>query len=168
MPPTLAQRVQAALAKVDERLGRGDIVGAREEIARGRELSTAEPRLAMAGLTGARWDDLQQVVQSMPDAAIQVLKHAHLRPRELRSTATSLTAEIYSPFSALGVPRLHEARKLNTVNKRELQKQYWKLARDLHPDKCDHEYAVPAMQALNKAFAHALPPSKADGKTKKH
>lgn len=51
MPPTLAQRVNAALAKVHERLQRGDIVGAREEIEEGRKLSISDPRLVMAGLT---------------------------------------------------------------------------------------------------------------------
>ena len=133
------------------------MVGARDEIQSGRTLSEAEPRLVMAGLTGAKWDALEEVVRTMPDAAIQVLKHAHLAPRELRSTASSLTASVYSPFSALGVPKLREARTLNTVNRQEINKRFRKLALELHPDRCDHEYAGPAMRALNKAFEKVLP-----------
>ena len=49
MPPTLAQRVNAALERVHERLQRGDIAGARIQLAKGRELSDKEPRLVMAG-----------------------------------------------------------------------------------------------------------------------
>ena len=75
------------------------------------------------------------------------------------TTATSLTGAVYSPFSAIGIPKLQHARTLNTVNKREMLKHYRKLALHLHPDKCDHEYAIPAMQALNKAFATILPPT---------
>jgi len=157
MPPTLAQRLHAALQKVHERLQRGDIVGARVDVAKGRALTAADARLAMAGLTEAKWDSLEEQVQTMPDAAIQVLKHAHCAHREARSTATSLTADVYSPFSALGVPKLREARTLNTVNKRELHKNYRRLALELHPDRCDHEYAIPAMAALNKAFEAVLP-----------
>ena len=67
---------------------------------------------------------------------------------------------MYSPFSALGVPKLREARTLNTVNKREMHKKFRKLALELHPDRCSHEYAKPAMQALNKAFALVLPSPK--------
>ena len=111
----------------------------------------------MAGLTEARWEALEQLTQSMPDAAIQVLKHAHLGSREVRSTASSLTASIYSPFSALGIPKLRQARVLNTVNRREVQKKYRRLALQLHPDRCDHEYAGAAMQALNKAFGLIMP-----------
>ena len=103
MPPTLAQRVKAALMRVHERLQRGDVTGAREELSKGRALSAKEPRLVMAGLTEARWDELQAVVESMPDAAVQVLKHAHLEAREHRTTETSLTALPYSPFSAIGI-----------------------------------------------------------------
>lgn len=57
-----------------------------------------------------------------------------------------------SPFSAIGIPRLAEARVLNTVNKRNMLKNFRKLAMQLHPDKCTHEMAVPAMQALNGAY----------------
>ena len=76
----------------------------------------------------------------MPAAATQVLKYA-----------------AFSPFSAIGIPRLARARALNTVNKRAMMKNYRKLALQLHPDKCDHEYAEPAMQALNLAYARAVP-----------
>ena len=93
----------------------------------------------------------------MPDAVIQVLKHAHIEGRETRSTATSLTADLYSPFSALGVPKLKQARTLNTVNKMEVHKRYRKLEYELNPERCEHEYALPAMQALNMAYAAVLP-----------
>jgi hypothetical protein len=159
MPPTLAQRVKAALMRVHERLQRGDVTGAREELSKGRALSAKEPRLVMAGLTEARWDELQAVVESMPDAAVQVLKHAHLEAREHRTTETSLTALPYSPFSAMGIAKLQEARTLNTVNKREIHKNYRRLALQLHPDKCEHEFAIPAMMALNKALAIIIPPA---------
>ena len=61
-----------------------------------------------------------------------------------------------SPFSAIGIPRLAEARLLNTVNKRNMLKNYRKLAMQLHPDKCDHVLANDAMQALNVAYDKAL------------
>jgi hypothetical protein len=147
MPPTLAQRVNAALERVHERLRRGDTKGASDEICRGRELCKADPRLVMAGLTEVKWEALEAVVRSMPDAAVQVLRHA------------STTADIYSPFSAIGVPKMAAARELNTVNKRDMLKKYRKLALQLHPDKCDHEYASEAMQALNKAYSIAVPAS---------
>ena len=57
-------------------------------------------------------------------------------PRHPRTTETSLTDAVYSPFSAIGVPKLQEARTLNTVNKREMLKNYRKLALQLHPDRC--------------------------------
>ena len=57
-----------------------------------------------------------------------------------------------SPFSALGVERLADARILNNVNRRTLLKKYRKLALELHPDRCDHELAVDAMQLLNTAY----------------
>lgn len=111
MPPTLAQRVNAALGRVHEQLQKGDREGAMAELGKGRTLSAQEPRLVMAGLTDAKWDKLEQTVSSMPDAALQVLKHA------------SLTADAYSPYSAIGIPKLAGARSLNTVNKREMLKK---------------------------------------------
>jgi hypothetical protein len=54
-----------------------------------------------------------------------------------------------SPFTAIGIPRVAAARVLNTVNKREMLKKFRKLAVQLHPDKCEHPIALPAMQALN-------------------
>ena len=35
--------------------------------------------------------------------------------------------------------------------------RYRKLALQLHPDKCSHQYASEAMQALNKAFSIIMP-----------
>lgn len=145
MPPTLAQRVNAALGRVHEKVMAGDQAAALEEIKKGRELCVKEPRLVMAGLTDARWDTLQATVESVPEAALQVLRHA------------STHATAYSPFSALGVPKLAAARELNTVNKREVLKKYRRLALQLHPDKCEHQYAEEAMVALNKAFAVLIP-----------
>ena len=57
-----------------------------------------------------------------------------------------------SPFTAIGIPRVAAARVLNTVNKREMLKKFRKLAVQLHPDKCEHPIALPAMQALNAAY----------------
>ena len=74
-------------------------------------------------------------------AAEQVLKHA-----------------VSSPFTALGVERQPQKRVLNTVNKRELLKNYRKLALKLHPDKCEHEMALPGMQALNAAYDKVTKP----------
>ena len=135
MPPTLAQRVNAVLEAVREKLNKGDQSGARAELVRGRDLAIKDPRLAMAGLTEAKFAELEEMVESMPEAALQVLKYA-----------------TFSPFSAIGIPKLARARVLNTVNKRAMLKGYRRLAMQLHPDKCDHEYAKPAMQALNAAF----------------
>ena len=56
--------------------------------------------------------------------------------------------------------KLQAARTLNTVNKREIHKNYRRLALQLHPDKCEHAYAIPAMVALNKALATVIPPAK--------
>lgn len=145
MPPTLAQRVHAALGKVHDQLQVGDTDGAMLAIMRGRELCTADPRLVLAGLTEARWAALEETVASMPEAAVQVLRHA------------SMSAAVYSPYSAIGIPKLQGARTLNTVNRREMMKRYRKLALQLHPDKCDHEYAEKAMQALNKAYSILMP-----------
>ena len=145
MPPTLAQRVNAAVGRVHEKVLEGNQAAALEEIRKGRELSANDPRLVMAGLTDVRWDNLQATVDTLPEAALQVLRHA------------STHAVVYSPFSALGVPKLAAARELNSVNRREVLKRYRKLALQLHPDKCEHEYAEMAMQALNKALAVLFP-----------
>ena len=85
-----------------------------------------------------------QVLPELPPAALQVLKHAPT-----------------SPFSALGVERLAEARSLNAVNRKYLLKKYRKLALELHPDRCDHCMAVDAMQALNAAFDKVMPQARA-------
>ena len=86
---------------------------------------------------------LEDMIQTMPMAAEQVLKYA-----------------TNSPFSALGIERLQQARVLNTVNKRALLKNYRRLALQLHPDKCDHEMALDGMQALNQAYDKITIPPK--------
>ena len=91
-----------------------------------------------AGLTAEKFAELEQTIASMPPAAMQTLKYA-----------------TFSPFSALGIARRAEERVLNTVNKKNLLKGYRKLALRLHPDKCDHPFALPAMQALNLAYDKA-------------
>ena len=84
---------------------------------------------------------LDEMIGTMPRAAEQVLKNS-----------TS------SPFSALGIERQHQARILNTVNKRALLKNYRKLALRLHPDKCEHEVnsmRLPYRHTCTHAHAHA-------------
>ena len=70
---------------------------------------------------------------------MQVLKHAPSRP-----------------FSALGAERLAGAKSLNNASRQELIKKYRRLAMELHPDRCDHQMANEAMQALNAAYERAL------------
>ena len=65
----------------------------------------------MAGLTEAKFAELEETVDSMPPAALQVLKYA-----------------TFSPFSAIGIPKLAKNRVLNTVNKRQMLKGYRRLA----------------------------------------
>lgn len=48
--------------------------------------------------------------------------------------------------------RALQARVLNAANKKKLLKSYRKLALELHPDRCAHELACVAMQALNDAY----------------
>ena len=90
---------------------------------------------------------LEDMIQTMPMAAEQVLKFADK-----------------SPFSALGIERLQQARMLNTVNKRALLKNYRRLALQLHPDKCDHEMVSPRLHTHSQRFAAAgrrIPPGAA-------
>ena len=75
-------------------------------------------------------DAVQASIETMPPAAVQVLKHG-----------------LSSPFSALGAERL--------ADKRQLLKKYRKLALELHPDRCEHALANDAMQVLNSAFEAA-------------
>ena len=95
MPPTLAQRVKQALGKVHDRLERGDIAGARDEVQAGRALCEKEPRLVMAGLTEAKWVDLEAVVNTMPDAAVQVWQH--------RAPASALSLPLAPPSHPVSV-----------------------------------------------------------------
>ena len=136
----MAQRAKAAIDKVTQKLSVGDTQAARFELGKVRELAVSEPLLVPAGLTAEKLHELEHMIESLPYAAMQVLKNAK------------------SPFSALGIPRLAEARILNTVNKRGILKNYRRLAIQLHPDKCDHPMALEAMQALNTAFDKTKPP----------
>ena len=108
---------------------------AKQELEKVKQLADDNPDLATAGLSDEVLDEMKQCIESMPAAAVQVLKYA-----------------TFSPFSAIGIPRLQQARVLNTVNKRQMLKSYRKLALQLHPDKSDHPMALPAMQALNAAY----------------
>lgn len=92
---------------------------------------TAEP----SAVSEEQLQALQKMIDTMPAAALQVLQHG-----------------LQSPFAALGVARLAEARSLNAVNRRALLKRYRQLALQLHPDRCEHVMAVDAMQVLNAVY----------------
>ena len=129
---TPQQRGLAAIERVRACLREGSRKGALLALADARALANAtEPPLIEEG----ELDGLKVMIETMPKEALQVLRYGPT-----------------SPFSALGVERLKDARTLNAVNKRTLLKQYRKLALTLHPDRCDHALALDAMQALNKAF----------------
>ena len=49
-------------------------------------------------------------------------KEVIARAKEMVVVHTS-TADVYSPMSAIGVPKLKEARSLNNVNKRDMLKK---------------------------------------------
>jgi len=117
---------------VEQYLREGNVRAANSALAAARQLAVATepPVLAVAEL-----EAMQRMIETMPPAAVQVLRYAPS-----------------SPFSALGVERLAAARELNTQNKRQLLKRYRKLALELHPDRCDHALACDAMQALNTAY----------------
>ena len=132
---SLNDRAANALAKVQTALSKGDAKTAMDEVAKCRALAEKEPMMKLAGVTEERLAELVQQIETIPEAAKQVLKFA-----------------AFSPFSALGIPRLQAARTLNTVNKRHILKEYRKLAVKLHPDKCDHPTALHAMQALNQVY----------------
>ena len=134
------QRAQAALEPVRIALRKGDRAGAEKALAAARAMADADPNLP---LTDGMLDAMREEIVTMPPAAEQVLKHFS-----------------FSPFSALGVERLQQARVLNTVNKRTLLKNYRRLALRLHPDKCDHPVANDAMQALNVAYDKITIPPK--------
>ena len=104
-----------------------------------RQLANASdpPLIAPAELA-----ELQAMIDTLPPAALQVFRYAPL-----------------SPFSALGIARLAEARTLNTVNRRNLLKKYRRLALELHPDRNTHPLAVEAMQALNAAYERTMQPT---------
>lgn len=110
----------------------GDLDGASRALTEARHLAAStEPPL----ISDDELSALQTTIETMPSAAIQVLRYGPS-----------------SPFSALGVERLAEARTLNNVNKRNLLKKYRKLALQLHPDRCEHVMAIDATQALNAAY----------------
>ena len=129
---TAQQRADAAIDQVRAGLRKGSSEAALKALDRARQLAQNDPNLP---LTDTQLDELKREIESMPWAATQVLRFS-----------------AYSPFSALGIERLAAARTLNTVNKRNLLKNYRKLALQLHPDKCDHPVANDAMQALNCAY----------------
>jgi hypothetical protein len=113
-------------------LREGDTVAATEALSKARALAqVTEPPL----IPESELDELQTMIATMPPEALQVLRHG-----------------LASPFSALGVERLAQARVLNVVNRRQLLKKYRKLALTLHPDRCKHAMASDAMQVLNAAY----------------
>ena len=126
----------AALERVKQALSSGDVSTAHEALRAARSIaSTTDPPAIPA-------DDLDRtrvMIETMPDAALRVLR-----------------ASPSDPYSVLGVGRLAEARELNTVNRRMLLKKYRGLALTLHPDRCDHEMAIFAMQALNDAYDRVI------------
>ena len=139
-PLTPEQRAAAVLQPVHDALKKGNAEAAEKALAQAKQTASNDPNLP---LTDADFEQLQQTINTLPAAAKQVLKYA-----------------VFSPFSALGIERLAQARTLNTVNKRTLLKNYRKLALQLHPDKCDHPTANDAMQALNVAYDSITVPPK--------
>ena len=139
-PPTPQERARRLLESVRDGLRKGDAAAAREALSKAKAAAQNDPNLP---LTDADMDAMEKEIETLPKAASQVLKYA-----------------AFSPFSALGVERLAAARVLNTVNKRQLLKNYRKLALQLHPDKCDHAMANDAMQALNVAYDKITVPPK--------
>ena len=123
-----------------QRLRQGDPEGALAALRGARDLrNRTEPPL----ISARDLDMLQSMIETVPAAAVQVLKHAPSRP-----------------FAALGVERLAGAKGLNAANRKELIKKYRRLALELHPDRCDHEMANDAMQALNVAYDKITIPPK--------
>lgn len=128
----MRQRGAGAVDKVRMCLRMGDLDAASRALTEARQLAAStEPPL----ISPEELSDLQTTIDTMPAAAIQVLRYGPS-----------------SPFSALGVERLAQARSLNSVNRRNLLKKYRKLALQLHPDRCEHVMAIDAMQALNAAY----------------
>jgi hypothetical protein len=145
------QRADAAVERVMEALREGDATGARKALSaaraltRGRvgsgdEVEDGTTAQQSPLIPAERLHELSLMIESMPTAAFQVLKHSPARP-----------------FAALGIERLEGARSLNSVNRRSLLKAYRRLALELHPDRCEHEMAIEAMQALNAAYDRVLP-----------
>ena len=134
------QRAEAALEAVRAALRKGNTEQALKALDAARALADKDPNLP---LTESMLDEMKAQIETLPPAAQQVLKYAS-----------------FSPFSALGVERLAQARVLNTVNKRNLLKNYRRLALKLHPDKCEHPVANDAMQALNVAYDKITIPPK--------
>ena len=134
------QRAEAALEPIRAAMRKGNQEEAYKALQAARVIADKDPSLP---LTEAMLDDMREQIESLPPAAQQVLKYAS-----------------FSPFSALGVERLAQARVLNTVNKRNLLKNYRRLALKLHPDKCEHPVATDAMQALNVAYDKITIPPK--------
>ena len=74
---------------------------------------------------------------------------------------TTTTAATETLFDLFGISQV----ELPGLDDSQLKKLYKRRALELHPDRCSHEYAKPAMQALNKAFALVLPSPKVSSDT---
>ena len=118
-----AQAAAAAEDGVQTALRKGDIEGARQVLQAARALPTG---------TVTTIGELEVLVETLPAAAVQVLKHG-----------------LQNPCAALGIER---SATLNAPSKREWLLRYRKLALELHPDKSSHPLAVEAMQTLNVAY----------------
>ena len=107
----------------------------------GRALASLEDARKLARsiepppLSDEQLTELEEMIRTMPPEALQVLRHG-----------------LTSPYSALGIDRLARARVLNNANRRQLLKEYRRLAMRLHPDRCEHAMASDAMQVLNAAY----------------
>jgi hypothetical protein len=77
---TKKERAMAELAKVEEHLKKGDVQMAKQELAKVRQLANDNPDLVANGLTEEALTQMQQTIDTMPDAAVHVLKYAFKSP----------------------------------------------------------------------------------------
>ena len=124
-PKGLKPALAAAAAEdgVQAALRRGDVEAARQVLDAARALPAG---------TVTTIAELEVLVETLPAAAVQVLKHG-----------------LQNPCAALGIER---SATLVAPSKREWLLRYRKLALELHPDKSSHPLAVEAMQTLNVAY----------------